>query len=249
MKPASSQVVRAVRKAQPFTTLSDSVVKAVIDTGVIKSFADGELLLAQGDLPHHMFVIIAGQLRTHLTSEDGGDITLRLLEPGESCMGVILFTGSLSPYAISAVGDTKLLQLPSRFIRHLVIDQPDFAASMLHLAASNYRGTIAQVDAVTLRTPFQRIGHYLLVEFIATNSDALTFDLRFKKSLIANHLGMTPETLSRAFHKMRALGIITDGRTITMKDAFALCHFCDLNTRETCPRKDNAACSTCDLVL
>lgn len=247
MKSASAQAVQAVWNAPPFKCLPEHLMNSVIDAGTIKACSDEELLVAQGEQPTQMFVVIRGQLRTHITNADGGEVTLRVVEASQSCMGVILFMGTISPYSVSAVGDTVLWQVPARFVRQLVMNYPDFATTMLGIAADNYRGAIVQLDAVTLRTPFQRIGHYLLVEFIATDSDELTFDLRLKKSLIANHLGMTPETLSRAFQKMRAFGIITDGRTITMQDAFALCHFCDLHTRETCPRKDSAACSTCDL--
>ena len=75
----------------------------------------------------------------------------------------------------------------------------------------------------------------------------MSFELRFRKTLIASHLGMTPETLSRAFQKMRQLGITVDGSTIRLKDAFALCHFCDLNSRETCEYKDSEHCARCRL--
>ena len=103
---------------------------------------------------------------------------------------------------------------------------------MLGIIAANYRGAIQQIDTGTLRTPLQRIGHYLLVEHILNGSDDLMFELRFKKSLIASHLGMTPETLSSAFWKMQQCSITIDGQTLRLKDAFALCHFGDQYMKE-----------------
>ena len=139
-----------------------------------------------------MLLVLDGQLRTFMTGEDGKEVTLRMLDPGASRMGVALFMGKLSPVAVDAVGNARILQLPARFVKRLVIQNPRFAENMIRIAAANYRGVIEQIDAVALRTPFQRIGHYLLVEFISSGSDELTFELRFKKSLIASHLGMTP---------------------------------------------------------
>jgi len=225
--------------------LPDSLLESILQSGTVRSCLNGELLIGQGDTPEHMFLVLDGQLRTFMTGEDGGEVTLRMLDPGDSCMGVALFMGKLSPVSVDAVGNARVLQLPARLVKRLVIQNPRFADNMLCIAAANYRGVIEQIDAVALRTPFQRIGHYLLTEFISSGSDKLTFELRFKKSLIASHLGMTPETLSRAFQKMRQSGIIVEGSTITLKDAFSLCHFCDLNTRETCRNRDSETCSRC----
>ena len=231
-----SAVWQKLRSVQPFADLSDAQFQRVLGGGTIKTCPDGHILIHQGDAPSHMFFVLEGQLRTLLTNEDGREVTLRLLDPGVSCMGTV-----------ETFGEVRIFQLPGHFVKNLVLEHPPFATSMLGIIAANYRGAIEQIDSVTLRTPFQRIGHYLLVEHILNGSDNLMFELRFKKSLIASHLGMTPETLSRAFRKMRQYGITIDGQTVRLKDAFALCHFCDLNTKELCPFKDNRDCPFCDI--
>ena len=242
-----SPVLRTLRDVPPFAGLSDDLFRNILAGGTVKSCPDGYILVQQGDPPSDMFFVLEGQLRTLLTNEEGREVTLRLLDPGVSCMGTVLFMGGLSPVTVETVGKVRIFQLPGHFVKNLVLEHPRFAASMLGIIAANYRGAIQQIDTVTLRTPLQRIGHYLLVEHILNGSDNLMFELRFKKSLIASHLGMTPETLSRAFAKMRRYGITIDGQTVRLKDAFALCHFCDLNTKEFCPYKDSHACPLCDI--
>ena len=240
-------VWQRLRKVQPFADLSDDRFQSVLGGGMIRTFTDGHILVHQGDPPSHMFFVLESQLRTLLTNEDGREVTLRLLEPGVSCMGTVLFMGGLSPVTVETVGEVRVFQLPGHFVKNLVLQHPPFANSMLGIIAANYRGAIQQIDTVTLRTPLQRIGHYLLVEHILNGSDDLMFELRFKKSLIASHLGMTPETLSRAFRKMQQYGITIDGQTVRLKDAFALCHFCDLDTKECCPFRGSKDCLICEI--
>jgi len=242
-----SAVWQRLRRVQPFADLSDDQFQNVLGGGTIKTCPDGHILVHQGDPPSHMFFVLEGQLRTLLTNEDGREVTLRLLDPGVSCMGTVLFMGGLSPVTVETVGEVRIFQLPGHFVKNLVLQHPPFATSMIGIIATNYRGAIEQIDTVTLRTPLQRIGHYLLVEHILSGSKNLMFELRFKKSLIASHLGMTPETLSRAFRKMRQYGITIDGQTVRLKDAFVLCHFCDLNTKESCPFRNNPDCPFCDI--
>ena len=169
-----------MRKARPFEGLPDGLLDSILQSGTVRTCLNGELLIGQGDTPEHMLLVLDGQLRTFMTGEDGNEVTLRMLDPGASCMGVALFMGKLSPVAVDAVGNARILQLPARFVKRLVIQNPRFAENMIRIAAANYRGVIEQIDAVALRTPFQRIGHYLLVEFISSGSDELTFELRFK---------------------------------------------------------------------
>lgn len=237
-----SVVWQRLRRVQPFAALSDELFQTILAGGSVRNVGDGHILVHQGDQPSHMFFVLEGQLRTLLTNEDGREVTLRLVDPFVSCMGTVLFMGGLSPVTVETVGEVRIFQLPGHFVRNLVLQHPPFANSMLGIIAANYRGAIQQIDTVTLRTPLQRIGHYLLVEHILNGSDDLMFELRFKKSLIASHLGMTPETLSRAFRKIQAYGITIDGQRVRLKDAFALCHFCDLSTKELCPYRDNSDC-------
>ena len=62
----------------------------------------------QGDPPSHMFFVLEGQLRTLLSNEDGREVTLRLLDPGASCMGTLLFMGGLSPVTVETVGEVRV---------------------------------------------------------------------------------------------------------------------------------------------
>ena len=242
-----SPACRILRKTQPFTDLPDTMVDDILARGTVRTFDNGRILVHHGDTPDHMFFVLEGQLRTLLIGEDGREVTLRLIDSGLCCMGTVLFMGEVSPVTVETVGKVRIFQLPGRFVKNLVLQNPQFANSMIRMIAANYRGAIQQIDTVTLRTPLQRIGHYLLVEHILNGSDSLMFELRFKKSLIASHLGMTPETLSRTFTKIRRYGITIEGQTVRLRDAFALCHFCDLDTKEHCPFRDTKECSFCEI--
>lgn len=70
-------------------------------------------------------------------------------------------------------------------------------------------------------------------------------ELPFQKQLIANHLGMTPETFSRSLKEIKKLGIDVERDSVTLRDAYALCHFCDTDTAFMCTDENRAECPTC----
>ena len=234
-----------IRKSRPFKGPPDATIDHVLGNGQVRSFGDGQILVQQGEWPQYFYFVLAGQLHMSLINNEGSALTLRMLEPGHSCMAAILFMGNASPVTVQTYGDTTLWALPGKRVKKMIFDDPAFAANMLQIAIARYRNSIDHIHTIALKTPLQRIGHYLLCEHLARGATDLTFELAYKKSVIASHLGMTPETLSRSFARIRKLGIGIDGQKVCLKDAFALCHFCDLTAGETCPIADKENCAMC----
>lgn len=234
-----------ILQSRPFAGLPEATMERVLHQGHIRQFGDGRILVHQGAWPQNLYVVLEGQLKTSLINDEGSELTLRMLGPGNTCMAAILFMGNPSPVTVQTYGDTTLWVLPGTLAKKLILKDPKFAANMLKIAVARYSKSIDHIHTIALKTPLQRIGHYLLGEHISRGANDLTFELPYKKSIIASHLGMTPETLSRSFARIKKLGIRIDGQKVCLKDAFALCHFCDLNAGETCPIADKENCPMC----
>ena len=119
-----------MRKARPFEGLPDGLLDSILQSGTVRTCLNGELLIGQGDTPEHMLLVLDGQLRTFMTGEDGNEVTLRMLDPGASCMGV----ASQRPHPSASGPLRKAACHPDRF-----------AENMLRIAAANYRGVIEQI--------------------------------------------------------------------------------------------------------
>jgi CRP-like cAMP-binding protein len=211
----------------------------------VGQYGDGQCVVQQGDEPDYLYIIIEGQLRSLRRNEDGDEVTLRLLGHPESCMGATIFMGGGAPVTIESIGSSRLAQIPSKFVKNLVLKDSRLAQNMLELAARHFHQAINQIEMITIKTPVQRIGSYLLHQHIKQRSRDMSFTLKFRKGVIANHLGMTPETLSRALQKIKDMGIGIDGQTIRLSDAYALCHFCDLETSQNCRFAKEGDCPHC----
>jgi CRP-like cAMP-binding protein len=65
---------------------------------------------------------------------------------------------------------------------------------------------VAQVEELKARTGAQRVAAFLL-ELAPCKSGACEVTLPYEKTLIAGRLGLQPESLSRAFAKLKAYGV------------------------------------------
>jgi hypothetical protein len=70
----------------------------------------------------------------------------------------------------------------------------------------------------------QRIAGFLLDQVKNTSGPA-TVALPYEKSLIANRLGMQPESFSRALARLRGLGVTVERESVHIRDVGKLAEF------------------------
>lgn len=234
------------RKPQIFDGLAEESLQKLLAHSVIEEHDAARLLVQQGDMPEGLYLVIEGSVKTLRVNEDGEEATFRMLEPGDTFMEAVLFMGGPSPVSVQTLTKCKLLLIPGRIIRGQVLADAQFATNLLRIVTHHYRNALHQIDAMQIKAPVQRIGYYFLTKHIESGHDDLDFTLPFRKQVIANYLGMTPETFSRALKQIKTMGISVEDDHIKMKDAFSLCHFCDSDTAAQCP-KHHEECSGCPL--
>lgn len=85
---------------------------------------------------------------------------------------------------------------------------------MIDELAGSFRFMVKTVKNRKLRTAVERLANYLIAcEKRSGNSE---FTIPLEKQLLASLLGMTPESLSRAFGTLKAYGVDVDGNKIRL---------------------------------
>ena len=186
-------------------------------------------------------------MRSFRSSSDGNEATIRMLDAGDVCMEAVIFMGGPSPITVQTLSESRLILIPNHVIKSLTLQDNKFANNLLKIVTLNYKDAIRQIDAMAIKNPVQRVGYYFLQKHLEQGSDHMEFELPFKKTTIANYLGMTPETFSRALNQIKKLGIEIDGDVILLKDAYALCHFCDSDTANECSIENKKDCPICPM--
>lgn len=234
-----------LKRPQLFEKLSEESQQRILECSVLKNFEKNRILVQQGDTPKFVYLVLNGSIRTFRINEEGEEATIRMLEPGDTCMEAVIFMGGPSPINVQSVKKTKALMIPERIIKTLVLEDTQFAYNLLKIVTRHYKNAMQQIDAMNIKTPLQRVGYYFLLKHLEHGNDRLDFKLPFEKQMVANYLGMTPETFSRSLKQMRSMGITVEDDSIKMIDAYCLCHFCDTDTAALCPEHDSENCHLC----
>jgi len=119
--------------------------------------------------------------------------------------------------------------------------------NILQSIANQYKNAIQQIDSIANKLSVDRLGYYLLKESIDQNLSSLNIELQSKKTMIASHLGMVPETFSRSLKTLKTMGIDVSpdkSFTVTLRESSALCRFCDQELAFSCPKYRTSECNS-----
>lgn len=229
-----------------FQGLGEQSLQILLSNSHVKEIPSGQQILQQGDTPDTLYYILDGKVKTQRFSPDGAEATIRMLGKGETFMDAVIFMGGQSPIGAQTVENSRLLMIPAETVRRQAVNDSQFSCNLLQIVTKHYKTAIQQIDSITTKNPIERLGYYFLRLHLEQGGDNMEVALPFKKSMIANHLGMTPETFSRALKQIRKMGIDVDQDTLTLRDTYALCHFCDPDTANACPRFGSEQCPLSD---
>lgn len=230
------------KKSQLFENLSEDSLKTLLQHALIQQYESGRLLVQQGDAPHYMYLILEGSLKTMRMGDDGHEVTIRMLEAGDTCMEAVLFMGGPSPVNVQTANNPRLLLIPEKIVKSYALENPQFAINLLRIVTRHYKNALLQIDAMNIKSPLQRVGYYFLLKHLEQGPENPDIKLPFKKKTVANYLGMTPETFSRTLKQMTNIGIKVEKDIIRMQDSYALCDFCDFDVASKCSRHDKGQC-------
>ncbi len=218
-----SGLVAALKKSEMFSSLDSEMLQKIALLARWRSFAAREMIFSEGEPCGGFYLLVEGAVKVYKLSGDGKEHVLHLVWPRETFAEAALFLGDTYPAYAETVRASRAVLFPSEPFLALLRAEPDVAIRLMGGMALWLRRLVGQVEVLALRGAASRLAGYLLG--LQEGSAAV---LPAPKAVVAAHLGMTPETLSRLFFRMEAQGVINvRGRTITILDASELRRIAD----------------------
>ncbi|MEO6387198.1 MAG: Crp/Fnr family transcriptional regulator [Croceibacterium sp.] len=191
------------------SVLSEGERDALARSGRIRKLERGELLFAAGDEHAVCATLIKGALKVTSVDEEGTERILALVHPAG-------FVGELfAPFAhhdVVALTDSELCVLPQSEIGRAVDQYPRLAQALLRRSQEDLHDSRELLALSGRRSASAKVGGLLLgLAEGASDSPchpARSFDLPLTRGEIANMLGLTIETVSRAITRFERDGLI-----------------------------------------
>lgn len=206
-----------LRRCTLFRALEPHDLDHVLSQSAVLKLSRNQQLFAQGDPATQLFVVIEGQIKLSRLAPNGDEAVVQVFGVGESFAEAAMFMGGRYPVTASAISPSRLVGIGSARLRSHVLKRPEIAFAMMASMAQHLHGLVAQIEQMKLLTTRQRVIRFL-IDQSGRRDGAASFELPHNKSLIANRLGMTPETFSRMLAQLAADGVTVAGSRIGIDD-------------------------------
>lgn len=216
---------KVLRSIHLFERLSDEALEAVARRSVVKRYPKDTMLFREGEEARGLFVIVEGSARVYRSSQDGREQVLHVEYPVKSLAELPLLDGSPYPASARAAEDSRILFLPRESFEWLYRHNPEIADATVRELGRRLRRLLRLVDKLALKDVPARVATVLLEQatLAGVARDGGSFALESTHEEMADALGTTRESVSRAMSKLRKQGAIGQkGPRVTILDVEAL---------------------------
>jgi CRP-like cAMP-binding protein len=204
-----------------FSGLQRDEIQRFADLTRERAYPKGSVILFQDDPGDSLFVLRAGRVKVVLIGEDGREVILGVLEPGAHFGELALIDDQPRSAHVIAMDDSQLLILRREDFRRRVEANPTVAWALLTELSRRLRRADVKIGGLVLLDVPGRIARLLLDLADEAGSDAI--DKPLTHQTIAQMIGASRETVSRAMKEFQDSGLITvERRRIAVGDRDAL---------------------------
>jgi CRP-like cAMP-binding protein len=186
-----------------------------------KTYPRGSVILFEDDPGDSLFVVRQGRVKVVLIGDDGREVILGVLGVGEYFGELSLIDGRPRSAHVIAMEDAHLLVLRRDDFRRRVESSPSVAWALLSELSRRLRRADEKIGGLVLLDVPGRIARLLLD--LATEAGNGTIEKHLTHQTIAQMIGASRETVSRAMKDFQDAGWITvERRRIALSNRSAL---------------------------
>jgi CRP-like cAMP-binding protein len=214
------QIAAALRRVGLFASLSDGQLSELARVARRYRYDRDEVIFYQGDPGDTFYVILSGQVKVGVTSPEGQEAILVMLDAGEGFGEFALLDDQPRSATIETTQVTDVLAIRKDDFRRLLRQLPDIAIALLRVLTKRLRDT----DQLVQDAAFLDVGDRLAKKLLnlmeshgRPGRQGVELGLQLTQQELASMIGATRESVNKQLGAFRDRGIVSvDRQRITI---------------------------------
>lgn len=206
----------------PFWANLSTDEKAILSQRALtKKFAKGQLVSSNTSSCLGIVLILSGEIRIGLTSDEGREITLYQAHEGDICISTAscVIRQLTFDADVTAEKDTSVLVIPSSVCARLMETNIHVRAFVFEKQTERYSQTVWAIQTMLFKRFDQRLASYLVSAYDRTGCD----EIKKAQEEIARDVNSAREVVARMLREFSAKGLVKIKRgAIKLSDIEAL---------------------------
>jgi len=214
---ATEEASAILRNVPLFKEMSDECLNRMAEKARFINLEKDQFVFHKGDCCKGIYVTVRGNVKIFFLSMEGKEHVIRIVGPGQSFAEAVAFFNKPCPASVQALSAVRVLFIPVEKLFQSIEEDSACARSMLAGLSRRLHQLVSEMEALTLYSGAQRVIGYLLQNEAVRNAKEgeVAVSLPVSKTIIASHLNLTPESLSRILHSLGDEGLIrVEGKMI-----------------------------------
>jgi CRP-like cAMP-binding protein len=224
--PLAGDIIGALRSAPLFEGIPPQDIDQIAGRMVRRRYSRGDVILSQGGAPGAMHVITRGSVRITISSDDGKEMILAILHPGDLFGEIAALDGGARSATVTAAEPTETAALSRADLLEFVQTHPEFALRLIATLAKRLRLVDERLEDAHFLDLDARMAKVLfdLTEQGQRMADG-SVRVELTQSELASMIGATRVSANRLLKSFESAGLVRRGRSaITVVDMRGLRH-------------------------
>jgi CRP-like cAMP-binding protein len=204
-----------VRSFELFSTLSDIQFEEVMAAASYSTFVAGKAVFEQGEEARSFFLLVNGKLRVTQVTEEGQQIIVRIVVPGDLFGIAPALQRPDYPGTASALSLAGVLGWPSARWTSFMSNYPSMAVGAMQTMGDRLQEAHSRLREMATEEVERRVAHTVLrlgSQSGRKEAGGVRIDFPVSKQDIAELSGTTLHTVSRILTAWEAAGLVEGGR-------------------------------------
>lgn len=190
--------------------LSNSEERMLIDSSMRKSFEKGMMLSYSDEGCKGVMILLFGQIRAYIISDEGREVTLYRLHKGDVCVlsASCLLDSIAFDVLIEAIEKTEVILIPSQVLHKVMEKNPYVELYLQKQANKRFSDVMWTMQQILFMGADKRVAIFLWDEMIKTKQTTLFYT----HDEIARYIGSAREVVTRVLKYFAKEGIVNLSR-------------------------------------
>jgi CRP/FNR family transcriptional regulator, cyclic AMP receptor protein len=196
-----------LQKDVPLFQPDESALRALAPNGVARSFPKGAVVINEGDETDSLYVVLSGRAKVYVSEEDGREVVVNTVTPGEY-FGELVLDGGPRSASVMALEPCRFFIIPRIDIERLIETNPAFARDVIRKLIERVRDLTDKVRDLALKSVYNRFLRFLDENSVERDGRRVVAE-RLTQHDIAARIGGSREMVSRIIKDLTIGGYIS----------------------------------------
>lgn len=202
-------------------------VELLLGGAFLQKFPARLELAREGDRADFLHVMIDGSVEIFATHVER-ETTLGIVRPPNTFIVASVALDRVYLASARILEPARILMIPGNSIRKAMVEDGAFATTIATELADAYRNKVRELKNQKLRPSLERLAAWMLLRDRETGGTR-RFTIPFEKKVLAAHMGIAPEALSRGFATLAKYNVVINGAEVQIRELEALERLAKLN--------------------